>query len=68
MNKTGLKGNGDEQKGNSKQKFESHTENDLVFEKIEEEEMYDNLQIKLGRIKEELRKIIKREFDINSTS
>ncbi len=59
MNKTELKGNWNEQKGKLKKKFGFLTENDLMFEEGKEEEMYGKLQIKLGKTKEELHKIIK---------
>jgi uncharacterized protein YjbJ (UPF0337 family) len=58
MNKTELKGNWNEQKGKLKKKFAILTENDLMFEEGKEEEMYGKLQIKLGKTKEEMRKII----------
>ena len=58
MNKTELKGNWNEQKGKLKKKFGFLTENDLMFEEGKEEEMYGKLQIKLGKTKEELRKMI----------
>ena len=58
MNKTELKGNWNEQKGKLKQKFASLTDNDLMFEEGKEEEMYGKLQVKLGKTKEELHKII----------
>jgi uncharacterized protein YjbJ (UPF0337 family) len=58
MNKTELKGNWNEQKGKLKKKFGFLTENDLMFEEGKEEEMYGKLQIKLGKTKEEMRKII----------
>ena len=58
MNKTELQGNWNEQKGKLKQKYAFLTENDLMFEKGRQEEMYGKLQIKLGKTKEELKKII----------
>ena len=58
MNKTELKGNWNEQKGKLKKKFGFLTEDDLMFEKGKEEEMYGKLQIKLGKTKEEMHKII----------
>jgi uncharacterized protein YjbJ (UPF0337 family) len=58
LNKTELKGNWNEQRGKLKKKFAFLTENDLMFEEGEEEEMYGKLQIKLGKTKEELHKII----------
>jgi len=58
MNTTEVKGNWNEQKGKLKQKFASLTDNDLLFEEGKKEEMYGKLQIKLGKTKEELHKII----------
>lgn len=58
MNTTELKGNWNEQKGKLKQKFAALTDNDLLFEKGKKEEMLGRLQVKLGKTKEELRKII----------
>jgi uncharacterized protein YjbJ (UPF0337 family) len=59
MNTTELKGNWNEQKGKLKQKFAVLTDDDLMFEEGKEEEMFGKLQIKLGKSKEELDKIIK---------
>ena len=59
MNKTEIKGTWNEKKGKLKQKFASLTDNDLLFVEGKEEEMYGKLQIKLGKTKEELQKIIK---------
>jgi len=58
MNTTEVKGNWNEQKGKLKQKFASLTDNDLMFEEGKQDEMYGKLQIKLGKSKEELHKII----------
>ncbi|MBW4362261.1 CsbD family protein [Flavobacterium taihuense] len=58
MNTTELKGNWDEQKGKLKQKFAALTDNDLLFAEGKKEEMMGKLQIKLGKSKEELHKII----------
>jgi len=58
MNKTVIKGNWNEQKGKLKQKFAILTDNDLMFEEGKKEEMFGRLQIKLGKTKEELHKII----------
>jgi uncharacterized protein YjbJ (UPF0337 family) len=58
MNTTELKGNWTEQKGKLKMKFAILTDNDLMFEEGRKEEMLGKLQIKLGKTKEELRKII----------
>lgn len=58
MNTTELKGNWNEQKGKLKQKFATLTDNDLMFAEGKEDEMYGKLEIKLGKTKEELHKII----------
>jgi uncharacterized protein YjbJ (UPF0337 family) len=58
MNTTELKGNWNDQKAKLKQKFAVLTDNDLMFEESRKEEMYAKLQIKLGKTKEELHKII----------
>jgi len=58
MNTTEAKGNWNEQKGKLKLKFASLTENDLLFLHGKKEEMLGRLQIKLGKSKEELYKII----------
>ena len=57
-NLTELKGNWNEQKGKLKQKFAILTDNDLMFEDGKKDEMFGKLQIKLGKTKEELHKII----------
>lgn len=58
MNTTGLKGNWEEQKGKLKQKFAILTDNDVLFIEGKKEEMLGRLQVKLGKTKEELQKII----------
>ena len=58
MNTTELKGNWNEQKGKLKQKFAILTDNDLMFKEGKKEEMLGKLQVKLGKTKEELHKII----------
>lgn len=58
MNTTEFKGNWEKQKGKLKQKYAMLTDDDLLFEEGKEEEMYGRLQIKLGKSKEELKKII----------
>jgi len=58
MNTTEVKGNWNEKKGKLKQKFAVLTDNDLMFEEGRRDEMYGRLQIKLGKTKEELHKII----------
>jgi uncharacterized protein YjbJ (UPF0337 family) len=58
MNTTELKGNWNKQMGKLKVKFASLTDNDLLFAEGKKEEMLGRLQIKLGKTKEELHKII----------
>jgi uncharacterized protein YjbJ (UPF0337 family) len=58
MNTTELKGNWNEQKAKLKQKFAALTDNDLMFAEGKKEEMLAKLQIKLGKSKEELHRII----------
>jgi len=53
-----LKGNWNEQKGKLKQKFATLTDNDLLFADGKKDEMLGKLQVKLGKTKEELHKII----------
>jgi len=59
MNSTEVKGNWDEQKGKLKQKFSTLTDNDLMYLEGKKEEMLGKLEIKLGKSKEELQKLIK---------
>lgn len=58
MNSTALLGNWEEQKGKLKQKFATLTDNDLLFVEGKKEEMMGKLQIKLGKTKEQLHKLI----------
>lgn len=58
MNKTEGTGNWIKTKGKLKQKFALLTDDDLMFEEGKQEEMLGQLQIKLGKTKEELKKII----------
>ena len=58
MNTTEVKGNWNEQKGKLKQKFATLTDNDLMFAEGKKDEMLGRLQIKLGKTKEELFRII----------
>lgn len=58
MNTTEMKGKWMEQKGKLKKKFAQLTDNDLMFEEGKKEEMLGKLQVKLGKTKEELEKIM----------
>lgn len=58
MNTIGVKGSWNELKGRLKQKFAVLTDNDLMFEEAKKEEMYGKLQLRLGKTKDEVLKII----------
>jgi len=58
MNKLKIKGNWNETAGKLKQQFANLTDDDLFLIKGKEEELLGRLQKKLGKTKEELRKII----------
>ena len=53
-----LKGNWNEVAGKLKQQFANLTDDDLLFKEGKEEELLGRLQAKVGKTKEELRKII----------
>ena len=57
MNTTEVKGTWNEQKGKLKQKFATLTDNDLLFEEGKKDEMLGRLQIKLGKSKEEIKRV-----------
>ncbi|HYM94745.1 MAG TPA: CsbD family protein [Chitinophagaceae bacterium] len=57
-NITEVKGTWNEQKGKLKQKFATLTDNDLMFDEGKKDEMLGKLQVKLGKTREELNKII----------
>ena len=58
MNTMKLKGSWNEAAGKLKQQFANLTDDDLLFQKGKEEELLGRLQTKVGKTKEELRKII----------
>jgi uncharacterized protein YjbJ (UPF0337 family) len=58
MNTTEAKGNWKEQKGKLKQKFAILTDNDLMMVEGKKDEMLGRIQVKLGKTKEQLHKII----------
>jgi uncharacterized protein YjbJ (UPF0337 family) len=58
MNTSEVKQNWNKQKAELKHKFVILTDNDLMFEEGEKEEMFGKLQVRLGKTKEELYKII----------
>lgn len=57
-NITELKGNWNEAKGKLKQQFAMLTDNDLLLVEGKQDELIGRLQIKLGKTKEEISKII----------
>ncbi|MFA7418065.1 MAG: CsbD family protein [Melioribacteraceae bacterium] len=58
MNKLTIKGNWNEIAGKLKQQYANLTDDDLLFKEGKEEELLGRLQNKLGKTKEDLRKII----------
>ena len=58
MNTTVVKGNWNELKGKLKQKFADLTDDDLMYAEGKEDELLGKLQIKLGKSKDEVRKLI----------
>jgi uncharacterized protein YjbJ (UPF0337 family) len=58
MNTTEAKGSWNELKGKLKQQFATLTDNDVMFNEGQKDEMFGKLQIKLGKTKEELNEII----------
>jgi uncharacterized protein YjbJ (UPF0337 family) len=58
INNIKLKKNWNEQKGKLKQKFAVLTDNDLLFETGKEDEMLGKIQIRLGKTKDQLRKLM----------
>ena len=58
MNTLKLKGNWNETAGKLKQQYANLTDDDLLFKEGKEEELLGRLQAKVGKTKEELRKLI----------
>ena len=58
MEKLKVKGTWNEQKGKLKKQFAVLTDNDLMYEEGQRDEMLGKLQIKLGKTKEELLSLI----------
>jgi uncharacterized protein YjbJ (UPF0337 family) len=58
MNSTVIKGNWNELKGKLKQKYGNLTDDDLMFSEGREDEMLGRLQKKLGKSKDEIRRLI----------
>jgi uncharacterized protein YjbJ (UPF0337 family) len=57
-NLTELKGNWNETKGKLKQKYAMLTDSDLLLVEGKQDEMLGRLQVKLGKTKEEIHKMI----------
>ncbi len=57
-NITEMNGSWNEIKGKLKQKFSMLTDNDLLFIEGKQDEMLGRLQVKLGKTKEEIHKLI----------
>jgi uncharacterized protein YjbJ (UPF0337 family) len=57
-NQIELKGNWNEKKGKLKQKFAILTDNDLLLIEGKEDELSGRLQVKLGKNKQEIHKLI----------
>jgi uncharacterized protein YjbJ (UPF0337 family) len=58
MNTTLIKGNWNELKGKLKQKFGDLTDDDLIYSEGREDEMLGRLQKRLGKSKDEVRKLL----------
>lgn len=58
MNSTIAIGTWNELKGKLKQQFAVLSDQDLMYEEGKKEEMYGKLQVKLGKTKEELNRIL----------
>lgn len=58
MNTTEIKGNWNELKGKMKQKFANLTDDDLLYEEGKEDELFGRIQKKVGKTKDEVKKII----------
>ena len=57
-NSTEFKGNWNEMKGKLKQKYAILTEHELLLAEGKYDELLGRLQVKLGKTKEEIRKIV----------
>ena len=59
MNKTEVKGNWNEMKAKLKSKYAVLTDNDLMYDEAQKEEMFAKIQKTLGKTKEELQEIFR---------
>ena len=58
MDKLTVKGNWNQAKGKLKTAYADLTDNDLLLEEGKEDELYGRLQKKLGKTREEIKKMI----------
>ena len=58
MDATELKGKWNEVKGKLKQKYANLTDDDLLFVEGKEDELYGRIQQRVGKSKEEIKKMI----------
>jgi uncharacterized protein YjbJ (UPF0337 family) len=58
MDKTELKGKWNELKGKLKQQYADLTDDDLLYVEGKEDELYGRIQQKVGKSKEEIKKLI----------
>jgi len=58
MNTTELKGNWNEKKGKLKQQYAILTYDDLMYQEGKDDELFGRLQKKLGKTKDEIKKLI----------
>ena len=58
MNTTGLKGKWNEVNGKLKQQFADLSDDDLLYDEGKEDELYGRLQQKVGKTKDEVKKMI----------
>ncbi|WP_396153414.1 CsbD family protein [Flavobacterium sp.] len=58
MNTTDLKGKWNELKGKLKQQYADLIDDDLLYEEGKEDELYGKIQQRVGKTKEEVKKMI----------
>lgn len=58
MNTTTIKGNWNEMKGKLKQNYADLTDDDLLYEEGKEDELYGRIQTRVGKSKDEVKKMI----------
>lgn len=58
MNTTDLKGNWNELKGKLKQQYADLTDDDLLYVEGKEDELYGRIQQRVGKSKDEVKKMI----------